>query len=495
MISFIKTYRKIVLGITILIVIPSCDAFLDEVPDNRVALNDLDKAAQVLTNAYSVGSTMFTDWMTDDVDVTTGTNKRPEHNVFFWEDVEQGPDYQDTPEFFWYETYNSIAHANEVLNILEDLPAQTEEKINRRDAIESEARLTRAYGHFMLVNLFAEPFNLQTSGSDPGVPYIKEPETKFIEQYTRNSVRKVYEEIEEDLLIGLELLDDTFFENSGKYHFNRNAALAFASRYYLYRGDFIRCIEYSSRLLGDDPSNFVRDMTNEAYSNAGSSSEAYTALFTSTEEPANLLLIRKISLAHIPNLGYGPNTEFYRDLYQELNPFFSTTDVREDPAFVRGINAIMPVRFQLLFERSSLNSNVGIPYYIETAFRGEEVLLNRIEAYIFQNQIDEAIADLQIFCERRYEGADINVTMEGFRQWFGAEDEPSFTNQDILYNILLFERRKEFMMQGMRWFDLNRLRFDISRESGMFISSDDPRRILQIPASAIEVGELEANPR
>ncbi|CAE7842843.1 susC [Symbiodinium microadriaticum] len=292
-----------ILVVVMAMTITACDSFLDEVPDNRVDLNNLDKAAQVLTNAYAVASTGFTDWMTDDVDVTTGTTKRPEHDVFFWEDIEQGPSYQDTPEFFWYETYNAIAHANEVLNVLDELPAETTEELRKKDAIEAEARLARAYGHFMLVSLFGKPFNLQTSGSDPGVPYITEPEVNFIQLYERNSVRNVYERIEEDLLIGLEKVDDTFYANSGKYHFNRNAALAFASRYYLFRGDFLRCIEYSTRLLGNDPGSFVRDMTSETYQAAKSSTSGYPALFTSVEEPANLMLIRKISLIQIPNLG------------------------------------------------------------------------------------------------------------------------------------------------------------------------------------------------
>ena len=56
----------------------SCDSFLDEIPDNRVELNTLDKAAQLLTNGYSAASPAFTDWMTDDVQFTLGTNIRPE---------------------------------------------------------------------------------------------------------------------------------------------------------------------------------------------------------------------------------------------------------------------------------------------------------------------------------------------------------------------------------------------------------------------------------
>jgi hypothetical protein len=489
---------RVVVLLFIGLVLFSCDSYLDEVPDNRVALNDLDKAAQVLTNAYSVASPAFTDWMTDDVQFTRGTSLRASHQqMYAWEDVNTGPNEQDTPDFYWFETYNAIAHANEVLAVLAELPATTDEERARKRAIEGEARLTRAYGHFMLVNLFAEHFDLQES-SNPGVPYITTPETEFLVQYERNSVKKVYENVEEDLLTGLDLIDDSFFLNSGKYHFNRNAALAFASRFYLYRRDYIRCIDYASQLLGSDPGSFVRDMTSEEFRVAKSSITAYPQLYSSPDLPSNLLLMRKISLVQRPDFAYGPTRNFYGDLF--ASPFAGATDEREDPALVKGENALQPVRYESLFQRSSLNSNVGLPYHIAVIFRGEEVLLNRAEAYILTNQLDAALADLQVLTDRRYSGTNTNLSLEFLRALFGAEEDPSFTDQLVLLNYLFLERRKEFITQGMRWFDIKRYGFEVRHDlsdgtSFIVLEENDLRKVLQIPISAQEVGGLEPNPR
>lgn len=492
-----KTANKIYISLTFLL-LGSC-SFLDENPDNRVALDDLDKAAQLLVSGYSIASPNFTDWMTDDATWTLGTNIRLEHEQMFrWEEVTAGgPTVQDTPDFYWFETYNAIAHANEVLAIIDDLPLESDEDAARKDAIEGEALLIRAYGHFMLVNMFGEHFDTQSAGSDDGVPYIKDPETEFLVGYERESVRKVYSEIEDDLLKGLPLIDDTFYNNSGKYHFTRNAALAFATRFYLFQRDFQRVIQYADQLLGANPSAFIRDLTASHFRNASSSITEYPRLYSSPEEGANLLLMRKISLVQRPDFAFGVDRNEYSAIFNQ-NPFSTAvTDRRENPAFVKGQNALYPVRYQSLFERASLNSNVGFPYYIHMAFTGEEVLLNRAEAKAFTGDNDGAIEDLQVLTNRRYDGGDITLSqglINSFIGFNGTQDD-DFLN---VINYIITERRKEFIMQGLRWYDIKRFGFAFQHITPAGVSqltADDPRKIMQIPQSAIEVGGLEPNPR
>ena len=409
----LKKSKSLLLGVAmgVLLVVTSCDSFLDEVPDNRVALDNLDKAQQLLTNAYSVSSYAFTDWMSDNVGFTTGVTIRTNHReAFQWEDFTDGPTVQDTPIFYWFESYTAIAHANEVLAVLDEMPENTEELAAQKKAAESEALLTRAYGHFMLVNLFANHYDEATASSNAGVPYVDTPETVFIKQYERNTVQQVYDRVEEDMLRGLELVDEGFFANSGKYHFNLNAAIAFASRFYLFKGDFNKCLEYSSMLLGGTPSNFVRDLTSQEFQTAGSSITGYPQLYSSADLPSNLMLMRKISLVQRSDFAHGPLSSFYGELFS-TSPFLGATDARENPAFVKGNNGLFPVRYENLFERSSLNSNVGFPYHINLAFRGEEVLLNRAESNANLNRINDAIDDLQALTDNRYSGNDVELSI------------------------------------------------------------------------------------
>lgn len=480
-----------------LLLLAGCDSFLDEAPDNRVNLTNLDKSAQLLTNAYSIASPAFTEWMTDNVGFTTGiTIRQAQQQAYEWEDITTGPTELDTPDFFWFETYNAIAHANEVLVALDELELVNEEDEAYKDAIEAEAKLARGYGHFMLVNMFGEHFTID-DGAD-GVPYVRTPETTFLETYERESVRRVYREVEDDLEDGLDKVNDSYYAGSGKYHFNRNAALAFASRFYLWSGDPIECINYSSQMLGSDPGRFVRDLTSDQFLNAKSSITGYPQLYTSPDLPANLLLMRKISLVQRPDFGHGPLDTWYGDLFG-ASPFPGASDERENPAFVKGNNALLPVRLQNLFERSSLNSNVGTPYHIAISFSGEEVLLNRAEAYMLLGDLDESMADLQVFVDRRYSGGDTELTMQRLRAFLGVLNEPDFSDQLVLFYYIMFERQKEFIIQGLRWFDIKRYGFTVDHSlsdgSVITLEPDDPRRIFQIPQSAIDVGGLKPNDR
>ncbi len=494
-------YKKTskILAVIMLLVAASCNDFLNEVPDNRVILTDLDKAAQLLTSGYSVASPAFTEWMTDNTSFTLGVAIRQVHQrAYEWQDFIDDPNETDSPSFFWFQTYSAIAHANEVLAILPSLPTPRDEIKDRKRAVESEARLIRAYGHFMLVNLFAKHYDENTAENDPGVPYVDTPETVFIKTYTRNTVAEVYDKVEADMLKGIELVDDSFFANSGKYHFNRNAALAFASRFYLFKGDYDKVIEFATLMLGSDPATFVRDLTGADFQAASSSVQGYPQLYSSPQQRSNLLLMRKISLIQRIDFAHGPTNEVYDDVFGP-NPF-GGTDERENPSFVKGENGLFPAWYESLFERSSLNSNVGLPYHIGLMFRGEEVLLNRAEAYAQRNQITEAIADIQTLANKRYSGTLNTITITDLRNFFGVGNLGSISNRAVVMEYILNERRREFITQGMRWFDIKRFEIPVEHVLGDGITTikledDDIRKVLQIPTSAVEVGGLKPNPR
>ncbi|WP_276372389.1 RagB/SusD family nutrient uptake outer membrane protein [Chryseolinea sp. H1M3-3] len=481
-----KRYSKIYFCLITLVIVSGCDKYLEETPDNRVELNTPQKAAQLLTNAYSGAGYLFTEWMSDNVSFTQGTFKQPEHNQLYeWK--EPTSIEQDTPTNFWTSTYDAIAHANEVLAVIDNL---TGEK-SLKDAVKGEAYLTRAYGHFMLVNLFAKHYNPETASQDLGIPYVLEPETEFIKKYTRSTVEEVYDYIEDDIEEGLDLVDASYYAGSGKYHFTPNAALAFASRFYLFKGDWDNCIKYSSQMLGAEPAIFIKDIATLLAQTPNS--DDFIRQYTSPNDPSNLLMIRNVTNFPV-NVGHWPDQPLFFGIFNN-NPM-DADDIRvsaEFPLYQRGEGGLTQGKFEFLFERSSLTSDVGLYYTIISAFRGEEVLLNRAESYVFKNEISLALADLQLYISRRYEG-NPTLTLQQLRTYYESNN-----NQFVTLSFIIDERRKEFMHEGLRWFDIKRYQIPVRHflENGtpIQLEGDDKRQVLQLPQTALDVGGLEANPR
>ena len=205
--------------------------------------------------------------------------------------------------------------------------------------------------------------------------------------------------------------------------------------------------------------------------------------------------MRKVSLVQRTDFAHGPTSTIYNDLFAQ-NPFPGTVDERQNPALVKGENAVFPIRYQNLFQRSSINSNVGFPYHIHLAFRGEEVLFNRMEALVERNRLNEAVRDFQVLVDHRYSGLEVTVSIEFLRAALG---NPFWSDNRIMDFFVQLERRKEFIIQGLRWFDIKRFEIAVNHNQfdGSIISLDkkDRRKVLQIPKSAIEVGNLQPNQR
>jgi hypothetical protein len=244
-------------------------------------------------------------------------------------------------------------------------------------------------------------------------------------------------------------------------------------------------------MLGADPLGFVKDIGGLLQQSANP--DDFVRLYTSPNDPSNLLMMRNITNTHV-NVGYWPDDQLLSDIYDQ-NPF-NEADIRtsnEYPVYVLGSNGRSLAKFEFLFERSSLTSNVGLNYTIVTALKGEEVLLNRAESYVYKNQLNLALADLQLYVSKRYEN-NPTITLPLLQTYYQANN-----NQLNTLFLILDERRKEFIHEGLRWFDIKRfgIRVQHQLEDGTTITleQNDLRKVLQIPQAAIDVGGLEPNPR
>ena len=232
----------------------SCDKFLDELPDNRTEIDTVEEVQELLVSAYPNGLYMdIAETMSDNASdkVTLPESSPLNTDLYTWRGSNETT--RDTPVFYWTAAYKAIASANQALASLEQMKGGNAQKF-----LKGEALVARAYAHFMLAYLWCKPFNPATAATDLGLPYVDKPETVVFGKYKRISLEAFYNAIEKDLNEGLPLIDNTKYSKP-KFHFTKEAAHAFATRFYLYKGDWDKVIEHADAILGSNPQSKLRN--------------------------------------------------------------------------------------------------------------------------------------------------------------------------------------------------------------------------------------------
>jgi hypothetical protein len=518
-----------------LLLCSGCEAFLDTVPDDRTELDTDEKIARLLVSAYpDANYASSTNPMADDATCRVGTSPRSKtsneyvinEDAYYWGET-NNPTHNDSPVGFWNSCYEAIATANHALEVIEQHPDQ--------DAVryyKSEALLCRSFFHFLLVNLFAKPYVPNEPNSSSGIPYADKPEKKVLETYERKTVQYVYDRIEADLTEAFKNLPPESTFRVPAYHFTAKAAITFASRFYLYKGEFNKAVALATQLVPvpvkepifnnvpeSDPANVWAKTYFAAFKEWGTTSSGITTAWRLSENKHNFLLAETYSLltrslnCQYGTIGANLPTSSTKNITGGYWVFTGTT-----PTNFKGCTYLW--KFQEYFYSTS--SSGGRPYVMFPFIRAEEVLFNRIEAEIHLNQLDAAVNDLNVYYRQRsaadnglitspYWEATMVLDTAKIKAYYATSLESNFLKSHNAYNAstwsdtkialmlaLLDARKAEYTHEGMRWFDVRRYRIPVHHKSidgaDLSLPPDDPRREWQIPEIATEFG-LEPNPR
>ena len=499
----------------------SCDDFLGTDPDNRVYLESPEYIAYLLATAYPEADISFAEAMSDcsgDRGLDAFLDDKALEQSYLWKDVVET--YQGTPSYYWFQAYAAISAANHALEAVEEFEAA-----GRGDEVKEvrgEALICRAYAHFMLANVFAMPYNPATADAELGVPYTTKPETKLNPVYERETLAETYRLIEEDLLEGLELIPANF-EEAPAYHFTRKAAYAFASRFYLWKGgdeNFRKAIECANMVLGDvktdDPSSLLRQLNDPNSDYLGDYYDAQT-LYTSSAEPANLLLVAVVSnLYYQPYWRYGM-TAAIRQIVYKKGIFGYQWAYQTAGGYDYLIHRPL---WAYYFLQEGLNANYGTMLSSIPLLTMEEVLLNRAEANALLGNYSDALIDMNTFLSKRLNKKSWTgtpVTEKDVRTHYGVVPEvyPEWRDYITLFphfmdfknkanletysyvSAILDMRKAEFLGTGLRWFDIRRYDIPVEHTSVTnptdTLKSGDRRRACQIPDQALGSG-IKPNP-
>ncbi|WP_269235798.1 RagB/SusD family nutrient uptake outer membrane protein [Flavobacterium flavigenum] len=487
---------KIALSLLILLSISSCDDFLSEKPDNRTEIDTPDKISELLVNAYPQMSYFdIAETMSDNVfDSGMAETLLKNQQNYNWEIQTETTDI-DTQAYYWDACYKAIAHANKALEAIDQLGNTV--ALNPQ---KGEALLARAYSHFMLVSLWSKRYNPATAATDLGIPYVTKPETELLTKYKRNTVKEVFDFIQKDIEEGLPLVTNDYKEP--KFHFNVSAAKAFASRFYLIKGDWDKVIEVSND-LGSRPVGKLRDYF--SYESIPVNSQRLN--YATSNAETNLLIVSANSI--ISRSYYSNRFYLSGSRYPEI--FGTATNLFAKPWYYNfyssnsSITVFLP-KFYEYFKYSNVTAGIGDPYVAEVLLSNDEFFLNRIEAHVMKGDIALANDELEYFLSTRtvgYVATDKITEAKVVAKYpvIANEFTPFYTMtpvQTSYIKALAETRRRDFVHEGMRWFDVKRFNLVVNHEAANrptnILAKDDNRRALQIPLHASSTG-VELNPR
>ena len=556
-----KKYMKSVIitaAAVFVILLTGCNDFLNTIPDNRTEIDNMDKIHKILCNAYPQRTSNVIlearcDDYTDFGNTLFGAPQQTQFDFlmggFYWM-PNTVVDNDDSPKYFWEASYDAISYCNTALEALaSDGASYDPQEVKMARA---EARIARAYNHFMLLTMFTNMFSRGNEATNQGIPYVERTEDVMFEQYDRGTVASTLEKIKKDLFEEINNIGNSnYYQKLGqepKFHFTVESAYAFAVRYCLFMQDYAGVIRYANALIGQpslhtnpsgtnaiDGSPKVYVSTSDpVYAQAGQTlfdmvklkatgADVYQPglMFSNPENPSYYLMTEVQTLAWRCFLGtyivsYAYPTSVITAV-QGNNPTggqfpMSVLYFSNDPTtFV--------VKYYEDFKMEDEVAMIGYTYNKVNLFRLEEVLLARAEANAMLGNSQAALDDLNTYLQRKIAswGSGYFLDKDKVVNYYNAQlsDPNSYVNntfnanafnlsgndlklQKALILSIMDIRRAEFFLEGMRYMDILRWNIPVSHTRRIdnathTLYPDDDNRVLQLPSKVVMAG-LKLNP-
>jgi hypothetical protein len=425
--KIMKKYIIIFLAVATL----GCGDKLEEfVPQDNVsdliAFSDGTTALGTLAGVYSAAQ---------DGDVFGGTMAMTQE--FMADNVEFSgsfPTFQEVRDYVTISTNGSLASiyrdhyrliltANNVIAFVPDVPDPTFTSTLRAQYV-AEAKFLRAITYFSLVNLFAQPFNVN-NGAELGVPIVTAPFTGEVLLSARNTVAEVHQQIINDLNAALpDLPSSHVAADGGRGRATQGAVRALLSRIHLYRGEWQQAADLAQLVIGDtqyalatDYSFFGQDVPEHVWTikNSAIDQGSYATWFNGSDVSAR---------------GDAPFSPFL--LAASAANDRRVTDLSRIGVDAENRNSLFTTKYP-----DAVNNSDDSP-----VIRTTEIYLNRAEALAELNGVNAE--SLQIINTLR--------TRAGLPSFVTGD----FASPAAFINTILDERRKELAFEGHRRNDLLR---------------------------------------
>jgi hypothetical protein len=328
---------------------------------------------------------------------------------------------------FWLIMYPLIYDASAAIEGLNSSSSNSLTPAIRKQLL-GEAKFLRGFFYFYLVNLYGD------------VPLVLSTDYNVTRLAARSPKDKVYDQIVLDLLDAQTQLSPNYLSGglnsttTERTSPNSAAATALLARTYLFKGDYAKAEEQSSKLIGNTQKFSLNTVSNAFLKSSSATNEAIWQLQSVAVTPT--INVPDAYLFILPATGPTVTGTYPFYLNPSLINSFESGDLRKSAwtgsVTAGGVTYYYPYKY-----KSTANSGAVTEY--RTVLRLAEQYLIRSEARAQLNKITEAQSDLNVIRSR----AGLSPT--------------TATDKTSLINAILQERRVELFTEwGHRWFDLKR---------------------------------------
>jgi tetratricopeptide (TPR) repeat protein len=452
----VKNIFKIGLAALILVA-TSCEKFLDEKPDIKMAIPKTLADANLLLNDYTTlngGYPTYGEMGTDDYYLTKdrweGVSNVDHRNAYIWADEP----YSDVVQ--WQRPYKTVYIANQVLEILRNVDAQKNREEFKR--VLGGGYFFRAFALHVLCELHCPAYLEGAASQDLGIPLRLS--SGVDNNSVRASLKDTYLQIISDFK---EAINNLPTVEVVKGRPSKASAYAGLARVYLGMGAFEKAYLYadSSLQLNPELMDFNILKATDAYPIPRFNVEVLFSALTAAAAPMNVnTALMDTTLSRL----YAEN-----DLRRSI--FFTVNNDPDDSHYYKG----------------SYDKSNSLFFGITSS----EVYLIKAEAACRVNKVSESLVALNKLLKTRWNN---QVPYVGCTE----------TDPDRLLKIILEERRKELIFRGRRWADLKRLNLDtrfqkiLTRKIGEKVYTLEPnsnKYAYRLSETVIELAKVPQNKR
>ncbi|MCX3265022.1 RagB/SusD family nutrient uptake outer membrane protein [Pedobacter agri] len=413
-----KKYSYIV-TILLAVLVSGCEKYTDVVPTGSIVVEtaeDYYKLVSLPNRAYPINNFQYLvddQWIRESYVI--GQRKSIDIINFTFDDSDARTNLLSGSSFY-NQTYSYINRWNTVISLVDGSKGED----NIKQLAKAEAKIYRAFDHFMLVNVYAKAYDPATAATDGGICIMDKYDLEA--KPIKSTVAQVYDFIQKDIEDALPYLQKVTVD---PYHPSLAFAYGLKAKIHLFKHEFSLAKEAAQKSLSYN--NTIYDLV--AYSKLGGPS-TLPVLAGENQEVLSFMYMT----------GYTEMSFAYTCILSpELVKLFGANDAR--------FNLFMNTTSTSLLDPGAGTAYFSVNYtkffYPTVGMKTTEVYLMLAECYAREGSLSEAMGIINQLRAKRILSGITTLPVPG-------------TIKGTM-NIIIEERRKELLLGFHRFFDLKRL--------------------------------------